>query len=125
MNNLTVEQMRQHVPIIAWLNIAGSILGLLAGIFVMIFLPAIGVLSNDRDALGVLALIGFGVGIFMVALALPGLLAGFGLLRRKNWGRVLAIIVSALNLLNVPIGTLIGGYSLWVLFQDAASAYFE
>ncbi len=61
----------------------------------------------------------------MALLALPGLLAGIGLLRRRNWGRIVAIIVSFLNLLNVPIGTAIGAYSLWVLFQDAATEYFD
>jgi hypothetical protein len=34
-------------------------------------------------------------------------------------------VVSFLNLLNIPIGTVIGGYSLWVLFQDSASSYFD
>jgi hypothetical protein len=46
------------------------------------------------------------------------------LLRRKNWGRILAIIVGVLDLANFPIGTAIGIYSLWVLLQDGASAYF-
>jgi hypothetical protein len=75
--------------------------------------------------MGILAVVGFSVGIFMAVLALPGLLAGIGLLKRKNWGRVLAIVVSFLNLLNFPLGTLLGGYSLWVLFQEAAGTYFE
>ena len=125
MNSLSVDQMRQQVPIVAWLNIAGSILLLLIAAFLVVLLPGIGVLSGDRQALGVLSIVGVSVGAFMGVLGLPGLLAGIGLLRRRNWGRILAIIVSFLNLLNFPIGTVIGGYSLWVLFQDAATAYFE
>ena len=117
--------MRQHVPIVAWLNIAGAIIMLLIAAFLVILLPGIGAISGDRDAFGILSIVGVSVGGFLAVLALPGLLAGIGLLRRRNWGRILAIIVSFLNLLNFPIGTVIGGYSLWVLFQEAAAAYFE
>ncbi len=125
MNSLTSEQMHQHVPIVAWLNIVGSVLLLLIALFLIVLLPGIGAMSGDRQALGILSIVGVSVGGFMGLLALPGLLAGIGLLRRRNWARVLAIIVSFLNLLNIPIGTIIGGYSLWVLFQDAATGYFE
>jgi hypothetical protein len=125
MNSLTSDQMRQHVPIVAWLNIAGAIVMLLIAAFLVILLPAIGAMSGDRDAFGILSIIGVTVGGFLAVLSLPELLAGIGLLRRRNWGRILAIIVSFLNLLNFPIGTVIGVYSLWVLFQDAAAAYFD
>ena len=125
MNSLTSDQLRQHVPIVAWLNIAGAIITLLIAAFLVVLLPGIGALSGDRNAFGVLTIVGTGICGFLVVLALPGLLAGIGLLRRRNWGRILAIIVSFLNLLNFPIGTVIGGYSLWVLFQEAATPYFE
>jgi hypothetical protein len=60
----------------------------------------------------------------MAALGIPGLLAGYGLLTRKPWARVLAIVVGILGLLNFPVGTAIGIYTLWVLMQPAASEYF-
>jgi hypothetical protein len=125
MNSLTSDQMRQHVPVVAWLNIAGAIIMLLVAAFLVVLLPGIGALSGDRDAFGILAIVGISCGAFLAVLGLPGLLAGIGLLRRRNWGRILTIVVSFLNLLNFPIGTAIGAYSLWVLFQDAASAYFD
>jgi hypothetical protein len=49
----------------------------------------------------------------------------YGLLTRKAWARVVAIVVAVLGLLNVPIGTLIGIYALWVLFSGSVEAYFE
>jgi len=61
------------------------------------------------------------VGLLMAALGLPGLLAGYGLLTRKPWARVLAIVVGILSLLNFPIGTAIGIYTLWVLTQPVAT----
>jgi hypothetical protein len=125
MNSLDHEQLRTHVPIVAWLNIIGSIVLLGIALLLLVLLPGIGVMSGDRQAMGILAVVGVGVGIFMAVLALPGLLAGIGLLKRKSWGRVLAIVVSFLNLLNFPLGTLLGAYSLWVLFQESAGTYFE
>lgn len=125
MNSLTHEQLKQHVPIVAWLNIVGSILVLLVAVFLLVLLPGIGILSGDRQAAGILAVVGVSVGVFLAVIGLPGLLAGIGLLKRRNWGRVLAIIVGFLNLLNVPIGTIIGVYTLWVLFQESASTYFD
>jgi hypothetical protein len=125
MNSLSREQLQQHVPIVAWLNIVGSMLVLLLAVFLLLLLPGIGILSGDRQAAGILAIVGVSVGIFMAVIGLPGFLAGIGLLKRRNWGRVLGIIVGCLNLLNFPIGTIIGGYTLWVLFQESAIQYFD
>jgi hypothetical protein len=52
------------------------------------------------------------------------LLASFGLLREKNWGRILAIIVSFFNLFWFPIGTALGIYGLCVLLRNEATEYF-
>jgi hypothetical protein len=117
--------MRQHVPIVAWLNLAGSIITLLIALFLLFLLPGIGFFTGDPDARAILSIVGVSVGLFLAVLALPGLLAGIGLLNRKNWGRILAIVVSFLNLLNFPLGTAIGAYSLWVLFQESAASYFD
>jgi hypothetical protein len=44
----------------------------------------------------------------LASLALPGLVTGFGLLKRKPWARVVALIVGVLKLLSFPPGTFIG-----------------
>ena len=63
--------------------------------------------------------------VFFVVLGLPGLLAGYGLLKGKKWGQILGIVVGLLSLLNFPVGTAIGAYTLFVLFQNSAHAYFD
>ncbi|MBK1881640.1 hypothetical protein JIN85_04400 [Luteolibacter pohnpeiensis] len=45
--------------------------------------------------------------IFCVVLVLY-VVTAVGLVKRTNWGRTLGIIVSALSLINIPIGTIIG-----------------
>ncbi|MDX1665031.1 MAG: hypothetical protein R3272_14665, partial [Candidatus Promineifilaceae bacterium] len=109
---MTYEQIRQHVKIIGWLHIAGGVLFLVIGGFVFFLLTSIGFLSMEAEAIGVLSLVAtFVVGI-MLLLALPSLLAGWGLLKGRDWGRILAIIVSFLNITNFPFGTLLAIYTL-------------
>jgi hypothetical protein len=124
MNQLSTRDLDTHVPIVGWLLLVGHILFLLLGIFLFVLLTGIGAISGDHEATAILVIVGTIVGGLMVVLALPGILAGYGLLKRRNWGRVLAVVVSILNLLNFPLGTVIGVYSLWVLMQNSASDYF-
>lgn len=48
---------------------------------------------------------------------------GAGLRRRTTWARTLALVVGLLNLVNVPPGTLLGDYTLWVLTQPDVDRY--
>lgn len=125
MNQLTVNDLRTHVPILGWLLIIGHAIFLVIGVFVFLLLAGIGAVSGDRQALAILFVVATFVAVLMAALSIPGIIAGYGLLKRRNWGRVLGIIVAILNLLNFPIGTLLGGYALFVLMQTSASEYFS
>jgi len=118
------KDLRLHISILGWLHIANSAILLVVGGFVFFLLAGIGFATGDPSATAILSIVGSGVGILLMALALPGLLAGYGLLKGKSWGRILAIVVGILGLLNIPIGTLIGVYTLWVLLQEDAEAYF-
>ncbi len=60
------------------------------------------------------------MGVFALLISLPGMLAGWGLLTRKPWARVLAIIVCILNLVAFPIGTALAVYGLLILFNPEA-----
>ncbi|HLI86653.1 MAG TPA: zinc ribbon domain-containing protein [Bryobacteraceae bacterium] len=56
-----------------------------------------------------------GIGfVFLIGAAL-GLAAGWGLLQREAWARMLAIVIGALNCFDPPFGTALGIYTLWVL----------
>ena len=45
-----------------------------------------------------------------------GLAAGFGLIQREPWARTLVLILAFISLfINIPIGTAIGIYTMWVL----------
>lgn len=61
-----------------------------------------------------------GIGFTFIAGAILGLAAGWGLLQRESWGRILTLILGVLNLLDLPIGTAIGIYTLWVLLPSGS-----
>ena len=124
MNQLDERQMQAHVPIVGWTLIISNALFLVLAAFLWVLLAGVGIASGDPQARAILPIVGTAVAIFFSLISVPGLVAGVGLLRRKSWGRILAIVVSILGLLNFPLGTLIGAYALWVLFQDSAPAYF-
>jgi hypothetical protein len=60
--------------------------------------------------------------VFTAALAL---IAGYGLLQRRPWGRIVAIIVAILALLKIPFGTALGIYTLWVLAPGASGLEYD
>jgi hypothetical protein len=55
------------------------------------------------------------VGGFLLLKGVVGIIAGWGLLDRQSWARILAIILGFLSLLHFPLGTALGVYTLWVL----------
>ncbi len=64
------------------------------------------------------------LGVFLLAQALAGIAAGWGLMDRQSWARWLAILLAFLALPGFPIGTALGIYTLWVLLsRDAHEEY--
>jgi hypothetical protein len=55
------------------------------------------------------------VAIFILAKAACGFIAGWGLLQREPWARIIALVLGFIGLFNVPFGTAVGVYTLWVL----------
>ena len=58
--------------------------------------------------------------LFLLAAGAVGLVAGWGLLTRQPWARMLAIVLGIINLLEIPVGTAIGIYTLWALLPAAS-----
>lgn len=54
-------------------------------------------------------------GGLLLAGAVLGIMAGWGLLERQPWARMMAIILGCFNLIDMPFGTALGVYTLWTL----------
>ena len=126
--------MAQHVRILGALHIALGAFGVFAAIVVLaIFGGLAGFLSGGlghnvdadaRMAAPVLGAIGVGVTVFLLILSVPGIIVGVGLIQFRPWARVAAIVLSALDLLHIPFGTIVGIYGLWALMQPQTEALF-
>ena len=73
----------------------------------------------------IVGLIGGILVMLVFTLSLPDIIAGIGLLKHRPWARILMIVVSVLNLINIPFGTLLGIYGLWVLLSWSAGPLFD
>ena len=97
---------------ILWLAISG--IRLIPGIvLVAIFRPDAQLLPPDVPAF-VPDLI-HGMGVLFIGGAVLGIITGWGLLQRQSWARMLAIVFGCFSLLDIPLGTALGIYTLWVL----------
>jgi ABC-type glycerol-3-phosphate transport system permease component len=65
--------------------------------------------------------------VVTVTVVMAGLavLAGYSLLNRKPWGRMLAIVLAVLALFKFPVGTALGIYTLWVLAPMNSAAEYD
>ena len=123
--------MASHVRALAILQIVYSALGLLLAILVFMLFGGIAAivgfnapLDDSVVAVPILAAIGGIASSVLMVLSLPRLIAGIGLLKYQNWARILTLVISVLGLVDMPIGTAIGVYALWVLTHRDASPFF-
>jgi len=116
--------MKEHVTLVAALRIGMSILMLLAAAVVFVSVVGGGLLSGDLEAIRITGIVGTVVAGFLALLSVPGIVAGIGLLRQRNWARVLTLVLSVFDLLAFPVGTLIAVYSIWILVQREAEVLF-
>jgi Sec-independent protein secretion pathway component TatC len=84
-----------------------------------------GQVGDDNTGRMVLGFLSVSLPILFGFLSTLGLVGGIGLLAYRPWARYIVMVVSALGCLNIPIGTLKGVYSLWVLLQDDTIKLFE
>ncbi len=110
--------MEKHITLVAVINIAFGFLGIFLAFVLFVVLIGAGIISQDPDAMRITSIVGVAIAFFLLLTSIPEIIGGFGLLKRKPWARVLVLIIAVLDLLLIPIGTLIGIYELWVLLQE-------
>ncbi len=116
--------MEKHVTILGILYIAFSALGVLSAIIVYMVLIGAGIISEEPEALQILATVGSAVAFVIVIIAIPGIIGGIGLLNHYPWARILVLILGILNLIKIPIGTALGIYTIWVLLNNETEKLF-
>jgi hypothetical protein len=65
------------------------------------------------------------IAIIILIFAVVGIIGSIGVLKKKEWGRLTLLIVSFFTLLSIPLGTILGVYSIWVLLNDETIRLFN
>ncbi len=130
--------MEKHVTLVGILHIVYRSVTLLIGLFLLFFSSFINRLLTELieggyvpkhevppivfDLIPVILLI---AALLLVFFSIITIIGAIGLLRYKQWGRIIILIVSFFSLVRIPLGTILGGYSIWVLLNDEAIALFR
>jgi hypothetical protein len=122
----------QHVKILGILHIIYGGLGVFIGLIALLVLGGIagmvGMTDQSPDsavAIPILGGIGALVFIILLAVSLPGIIVGFGLLHFKPWARIIALVLSGFELFSIPLGTALGIYGFWALLQPETERLFN
>ena len=114
--------MEKHITVVGALRIGYAIVGLIVAAIIALLIVGPGVIAHcvggDDEALVILTMIGVPIASFFVVFSVIEIIGGIGILKRKNWARYLVMVCSVIDLFNIPIGTALGIYCLWVLAQD-------
>jgi uncharacterized BrkB/YihY/UPF0761 family membrane protein len=120
------RNMKQHVSFVGALHVGFGILGVVAAMAIYFgFAFLYNFIDNDPMAEKILAFIGNALALILSFFGSLGIIGGIGLFAYKAWARILVLIVSAMNCLNVPVGTAKGVYSIWVLMQPETIELFD
>jgi len=119
-------KMKKHVIVVGAIHIGFGFIGLILAVGAFIALNfAKGMVGGEEVPTMVLGFLSLSIPLLIGFMSTLGLVGGIGLLSLQSWARYLIIVVAALGCLNIPIGTLKGVYSLWVLLQDETIKLFE
>ena len=123
LGRILLSRVEQHVKLLGILWIAYCLLEALGGCALMIIANTIFGRNSTHPAF--LHPLLSGIAIFLLVKALLSLIAGLGLLERQNWARTLALVMAIFALLNLPFGTALGIYTLWVLMSPHSDAEYS
>jgi hypothetical protein len=118
--------MEKHVNLISILWIIYGAIGFFFGLAVAVILFGLSFIPHNWEiAPGIVRLIAWGIGSFFLLLALPQIIGGIGLMKKREWARILILIVSFFHLLSFPLGTALAVYSFVILLKDETVKLFS
>lgn len=65
------------------------------------------------------------VGVFTLLFSIPSFVAGFGMLKRKSWAKIWAMIAGGLAGMSFPLGTALCVYTFWFLFSGGGKELYD
>ena len=119
------NRMKKHVHVAAILQIVFGSINAIAALAVAFAFGFIDQFIDDPTAIKVLGIVGTPLIVLLLLFGGAMIAGGVGLFSCKPWARVLTLVMGALGLLNIPVGTLKGVYIIWVLVQPETVSLFD
>ena len=116
---MTKSRLERHLQTLGtlWMSVGG--LFLIPAVAIMVFGHGVRwVVHNHEPWPDVVQFLIYVAGGSLTILAAGGVCVGLGLIQRRPWARISAIILGGLALFHPPFGTALGVYTLWVLLAD-------
>jgi len=130
--------MEKHITLVGILNIVyrslaifGSLILFAIAIGFRFFFEFVSRYSHHEmneiptEVLDIVPLILTVVGIIILVFSIIGIIGAIGVIKRKEWGRITMLVISFFNLVHIPLGTILGVYSIWVLLNDETVRLFN
>ena len=115
-----------HVRLLGILWLALSALDLVGGGILVLLSRTLFVDLTTQGAPGFLVPLMHALGVFSILKGVGGFLAGWGLLTRQPWARMAALVLGVVSLFfQIPFGTALGIYTLWVLLPAHSEEEYE
>jgi hypothetical protein len=119
---------QDHNKVIGIMHLVwGGLNALLMLIFIPFIIIILGPMGSDTTAPLELRAVFAIFGVFIATLALvfgiPPMLAGYAMLKRKSWARVLGVISACLFAFSFPVGTALCVYTMWFMFGQGEHFY--
>ena len=114
--------MAKHVKVLGWLWIANGVLTAL------MVIPGLIIVNLSVPGAQERTLVTVGGLVFLVPGIIADLIAGYGLLKVKNWARILSTvlaIINALFLFAMVIPLALGIYTLVIMLKKETAALFK
>jgi cation transport ATPase len=124
---MTTEQHNKYIGI-SFLVYGGFHLLWMLAMFLIMIVFFINVPTSPRNEFPPVAIFSIFFGfmlLFQLIFTLPAFIAGYAMLKRKEWARIAGIVGAITSAMSVPIGTAVCVYALWFLFSDKGKEFYE
>ena len=114
-----------HIHLLGILWLAISAFNTIGGVILYVIANTLFSRLHNPQATGFLRPFLSVIACLILLKAASGFIAGWGLLQREPWARVVALVLGFISLFNVPFGTAVGVYTLWVLLPAQSQAEYD
>lgn len=118
-----VNTARIILMVLGWLQIVGAAIFFLIFLFTSVLIGTSGVEGATTGG-AISSVVGLVFTIVFIAVGIVSLVTAKGIKEKKNWAKIVGIILGILSLPSIPIGTILGIFVLVGLIGEEADSWF-